>query len=628
MGASNSQVDFYVELLSEILWDNPMSFSSAKSLERDVRTLKSRASEEGLGFLTKSLPKLGKALDQGLTSMRFEIPNGWKTAKDRSIPAFMQECFKRIFDREGNILENADAAAIAHVRQVCMCLYKLEVPYRPNDETRVIEAFIMTEKELELSNDTYATDELVGASYVVRDALNGFNHKDVVPRHGPGSVATGERLDEKWVFSRLYEELASVYPYHKYFMVGSGDELIDRLDWYETLHRRKFGVAKVVLVPKDSRGPRLISCEPLEFQWIQQGIGRELVSHLESSRMTKGLINFTDQEVNRKLALDASVSGEWATLDLKDASDRVSLSLVRSLFRHNPDFLLALEATRTVATLLPNGRVLRLRKYAPMGSALCFPIEALCFWAVSVAAISRWTSLPPSVVEKMVYVYGDDIIVKNEYASICMLGLERAGLIVNRAKSCFSGKFRESCGMDAYNGTCVTPIRWKTPWTCKNTDGAAYVAAVSFANQMAGKGYCSTADFVWKQLERVYGVVPFGTEQSSFPCRVVPDASLAEQLNMPRFKRRWNEDTQRIEFRVNRTSVAREDSTLDEWPRLLKALVSAPGESGHRSRQVLTDKDGWEYASSYGVLYPIEGIDPSVNVVPRSLKVKRGWTTV
>ena len=595
----NSQIDFYVGLLSEMLTDNPLNLRST-SVQRDIVTLVSRSSSEGFGFLTKALPKLGKALDRGLTDTRFDVPSGFKSAKDMSIPAFMQEYFKRVFDCDGNLLAEADAASVAHIRQVCFSLYKLELAYKRSDEARVIESFVATERELQLSDDACTSEELVGASYIIRGALQNFDEEDIVPRHGPGAVATGERLDEKWVFSRFYRCIHSVYPYHQYFMVGGDREAIDRLDWLDSLEHRETGVAKVVLVPKDSRGPRLISCEPLEFQFVQQGLGRKLVRHLETSWVTGGRVNFTNQEINRKLALESSRTKEFATLDLKDASDRVSLKLVKQLFRHVPGLLRALEATRTVATRLPNGSTIRLAKFAPMGSALCFPVEALCFWAICVAAISRWARKRPSVIGKDVYVYGDDIIVKTEYAEVCMQALERAGLKVNRDKSCISGEFRESCGMDAFKGVCVTPLRAKTLWSRKRTDGAAYVSYSSFANQMADRGYIHTSYYVWKHLSKVYGGIPYGTKFASYPCHVIPDAQDAERLNTARFPKRWNGHLQRFEFLTKYVSTKKTEATASGWSRLLRNLLTG-------------------YADDR---------DPDVNVVPSSLRIKLGWSPV
>ena len=598
MGMRNSHSEEYLDLVLSVLDQDPLGITSRKDLDMDRRTLCDRFSAEGLSFLTKTLPILGKALDRGLVEARFCVPREFKSAHQcTGIPAFLQAYFKRVFAGDGMLLEQADPGAVKHLRQVLFMLYKLELPYSKASEERVIASFVATERELELGGDSATDDLLAAASYVIRDVLSGFDPMDILPKHGPGAVATGERLEEKWLFKRLYSQINRVYPYYDYYIVGRGRELLDRLGWYKSMERRETGAAKVVLVPKDSRGPRLISCEPLEYQWIQQGLGRKLVEHLESFWMTKGQINFTNQEINRSLALSSSLTGEFATLDLKEASDRVSVELVKRLFAHSETTLKALLATRTTATKLPDGSVLPLSKFAPMGSALCFPVEAFCFWAISVAAIARRFRLQRQEVGRQVFVYGDDIIVPTDWASTVVEALELSRLKVNLSKSCITGNFRESCGMDAFKGDCVTPIRLKKLWV-ESRNGSVYAAYLSFAQQMADKGYTFAANRVWAMVERLYGFVPYGVSTSPYPCKIASTFEMARALNRGRVKMRWNADFQRTEFSVLVLKSMKIESTLDDWTRALRNIVSKRLD------------------------------EPTRVVIPSSTKIQRRWSSI
>jgi hypothetical protein len=470
MDGQNSQVEFYLDLVDSLLRADPLQHVHGKLIQKDIDVLRHRVLHEGLSFLTKALPKLGKALDKGLSGSKLEVPRGFPLERNSSRPLFMGAYFSLVFSEDGFVRDEAEPAAVNHLRQVLFSCYKLEIPFQPSQERAVVAQFERTEEDLRLVSGDFDTPLLWGASYIVRDIFQDFDPRDISPRHGPGAVATGERLDQKWVFSRLYRDIHNSYPYYQYFMIGSRGELIDRKAWYTKLQRHDNGTAKVILVPKDSRGPRLISAEPLEYQWVQQGLGRKIIAHLESHWLTRGVINFTNQETNRSLALESSRTQEWVTLDLKDASDRVHVELVKMLFGHNPDLLKRVLGVRTSATTLPDGRVIPLVKYAPMGSAMCFPIMATCLWAIIVAAISRATGLPRASVGRLVYVYGDDIIVRREHYETAIRGIESAHLRVNRDKSCTEGHFRESCGMDAFRGVQVTPTRFKTLWTGKGTD--------------------------------------------------------------------------------------------------------------------------------------------------------------
>jgi hypothetical protein len=475
--------------------------------------------------------------------------------------------------------------------------YKLEVPYSDRAEKEVISNFVATELELELGSDIETSSLLAAASYIARDVLVGFDPMTIVPKHGPGAVATGERMEDKWTFARLYSAIHRVYPYYEYYLAGWEKELMDRLGWYRSLQRHESGVAKVVLVPKDSRGPRLISCEPLEYQWIQQGLGRKLVEHLESSRITGGQINFSDQSINRDLALSSSLSAEYATIDLKEASDRVSVDLVKRIFANNDDVLRALLATRTTATRLPDGRIQPLAKFAPMGSALCFPVEAFCFWVICVAAVMRRFRLPRQQVGGRIFVYGDDIIVPTDWAPTVMQALELVRLKVNKGKCCVTGNFRESCGMDAFKGVQVTPTRVKKPWV-ESRNASAYAAYIATANQMADRGYQHCATLMFERLEKVYGFIPFGLTTSPYPCRVVSSHAKAVALNRYKVRMRWNSGLQRVELLVSSLKGATQASQLDDWTRLLRNMVTPQID------------------------------DPSLVVIPSTTRIKRRWRPV
>lgn len=137
MDAWKSQAEFYLDLCSALLVDDPYDANSRKLLDRDLLTLVSRFRAEGLSFLTKSLPKLGKALDLGLVEARFNIPRGFKAQKDGSRPAFMQAYFNLVFDESGVLRSEAPPAAVNHLRQVLFFAYKLDVPYHPDQESAV-----------------------------------------------------------------------------------------------------------------------------------------------------------------------------------------------------------------------------------------------------------------------------------------------------------------------------------------------------------------------------------------------------------------------------------------------------------------------------------------------------------
>lgn len=602
---SQGDVKLYVDLCVNVLRDSRSFYPSDGCLQRDIDTVVSRVNREGIPFLTVTLPKLGKAVDESLETGWFNRPKEFKAhGRGSEVPAFMHGLLHPCYSDEGHLV-GMQADRLKAIRQVCYLCYKLELPYSQEQEASVIDSFLATEEELKRFQMPLDDWYVARAADIVEELLRGFNPKEIVPRHGPGAVATGEKLDAKWRFSRLYASIHNQFPYYEYFVVGSRN-LLDEVRWYRGLERRETPIAKVVLVPKDSRGPRLISCESLETQWIQQGLGRKFVEVLEKHPLSKGRINFTDQEINRKLALQGSSSGEWATLDLKDASDRVSLQLVKRLFPER--VYLALLAARSTATNLPDGRIVPMLKHAPMGSALCFPVMALCVWALSVAAIAQSARKSTQEVAPSVFVYGDDLIVASDHFNTVVEALEYCGLRVNTSK-CFrrSGpSFRESCGMDAYCGHEVTPVKVRKPWTGKPGDGCTYASWVAYANELAAHGFPNASERAWKQLESTFGRIPHGVETSAFPCRIGPSWLKSLLLNLELgFPVRESPDRgegdvnyMRVEIKVRFLKSDTQPTILDGWSRLLRDLTAGHGE------------------------------DPSLVTLPQSVQLRTGWRSM
>jgi hypothetical protein len=198
------------------------------------------------------------------------------------------------------------------------------------------------------------------------------------------------------------------------------------------------------------------------MQFMQQSYKDHMYETLESHRLTKRSVHFSDQGLNQLLAYRGSKDRRTATLDLKDASDRVHLHLVQRIFKTS-GALEYLEDARSLHATLPNGKNIVLFKYASMGSALCFPVEACVFYTLIQSAMHILDGIRPSLrsiekYSKLIDVYGDDIIVPVEYTDTIVRYLESYLLKVNINKSFKDSYFRESCGADFWKGVSVKPV--------------------------------------------------------------------------------------------------------------------------------------------------------------------------
>jgi len=595
-----------VKLISAMLCDLQTLHSAVfdqRSIRNTIQKIVKRVDREGIGFLTKTLPRLGKAFTKALSGehMLDSASLAFESLPNSKLPKFLGELFQCVFSHDGMVLPTPCTNSIRSIRDICYLFYKYDIPYSLDAEQDVLLQFIQTEKDIaehdnvfnQLANsllaDTLDNDSPNGLTtdceatgralkefrpIVTRDIIRrarrllnevflNFDPTDIIPRHGPGAVSTKEKLWGKYYWRNIPDRLASMYPIDSYFYASLGHICDSREEIFSLGSREDF--AQVLLVPKDSRGPRLISCEPLVFQWIQQGLGRSIVQHVESHPQTRYEVHFTDQQPNRLAALFGSVDGRYSTLDLSEASDRVSVGLVRVLF---PSKVLPyLLAARSLGTRMPDGRRLNLRKYAPMGSALCFPVLALTIWSLLRA---MYPDAGPD--EVGILVYGDDVIVPTAHAAKAIELLEAFGLKINRAKSCTSGFFRESCGMDAYKGIDVTPLRIRKGMS-SSPSPESYTSWIAYANHFWDRKYFKTYDLVVGRLLDIYGQVPSKDLQLDVP-------SLYEvPKDRQHFGRRVNTALQKVEYYVFDTRSVVIRKNIPGWKMLLRYFTSEPSTS-------------------------------------------------
>lgn len=489
---------------------------SSEDGDFDIMYVKARLAKEGPSFLTKTLPLLGKHLDRVLsaleTSVNPEPFQGFTTMPGTVLPKYLGWLFLKVLAPDGSVLGNADSIALGRLRQILYLFYKLELPYTSEQSQATLDKFVLTDSSLPspdahpMGGDDFTATPgnmwvLARARALVHRVLANYDpldHEALQARHGPGAVATGEKSHEKPIFRRYYEHLHAVFPYdiHMSYNLSS---INDEWEGWQKLESLRESTAKVVLVPKDSRGPRIISCEPLEIQWIQQALMTRLVNILETHPLTRGHVNFKRQSINGNLALVASTMSpfqgdQWVTMDMKDASDRVSLALVRHLFPNR--WVTALEGCRSSSTRLPDGQILRMKKFAPMGSATCFPVEALIFYAICVATqqyqnkelLGRGFRKAP---DEWPYVYGDDLIIKPNLFDAIVDNLEMVHLKVNLDKCCRGRWFRESCGVDAFKGLNVTPLKIRRP--LGHPSRTTWLSWIEYHNWFSTRGYDQVA---------------------------------------------------------------------------------------------------------------------------------------
>lgn len=386
---------------------------------------------------------------------------------------------------------------LKYLRQALLFCYKAEFEPTFDQKEAVMASFLDCERGIEAFDawltTTSQTPLFREATRLISRVIGKINWLEITPMHGPGAVFPPCDPCNKSDFNVIYPSIEQFYPFTEYFcgIPSFWDDVVARGQ-----DRLEYGteqiVARMVCVPKDSRGPRLICVHPKEAVWIQQGQRLLLEDAISRSPLTRGRINFSDQRVNGNLALEASIDRSYCTIDLKDASDSISRALVRTLFGSASKYL---ECCRATHIELLDGSVRPLLKMFPMGNASTFPVESLVFWACVRAGIRCYYGENCD----NVYVFGDDIIIPTKYYEGAMSALSRFGFRPNYDKCYHRGFFRESCGVDAYNGINNTPLRIRVS---NDVTVSSLASICDLAKRLRLGGYQECSSYLYTRVRK------------------------------------------------------------------------------------------------------------------------------
>lgn len=493
-----------------IIKDVRVAYPQLKGVDLDVERLALNCQTRGLGFFSLDLPSLDSALLQGLEHgfLASKGPLMRAGSKKTSVPRFLQGLWLKVFDRTGVLKEEPDINAIFFLRQIFCLGKKVQLTCSPKRLSNALKEYVNVESETIPPTLAWDEDELDPLCVIRTISLTDFG-TDRLPlfesldrgsvederktsgillrvqqvadlvatelgpfhpihysggkaelglrtgfKHGPGAVADRTGRVNKYDMPRWSAKLERTFPYRLCGTIASD---------LETLPINHEVASKLFTVPKTAKAPRLIASEPTEHQFCQGLVADFLVNKLEAMFGTE-FICFKDQGLSGKMALQASLDRSLATIDLSSASDRLSCRTVERVFRMNYPLLRALHAVRTRYIRLQTDGVssfIKLKKFASQGTATTFPVQSLVFLIIALGACIEgevnWTNIRR--LRGRVRTFGDDIIVPNErYADVTAV-LHALGLKVNMEKSFHKGHFRESCGVDAYKGYDVTPVK-------------------------------------------------------------------------------------------------------------------------------------------------------------------------
>jgi len=594
-----SQVNALLHVLLGICKDVQVAYPAYKEVSRDIERLTLICQTRGLGLFTLDLPSLDAMLLHGLEAGRLTLkgPLCHRVSKRVKVPRLFSGLWLRVFDKDACLKSDADATAIFFLRQLTLLGKKIEVGCSFDRREAALENYHGIERQLRNPTLGWEFDELVSVvddcdisleqaiadryqktlfseeeeesscnegltrlrlrrmqevADVVIGSMKFFEPVSLSEsleqeslgigfKHGPGAVAEKLGQVQKWAFPNWPRKLDEWFPYVFCGKTAGSDR--ERPSHHEMASR-------LICVPKTAKGPRIIAAEPTAHQWCQQIIRAFFVEETKRNPLVGSFINFSKQKLSGDLVVQASRDRKLATVDLSDASDRLSCWTVERVFRSNQSVLHALHAARTRLLrddVSLNPGFLKLKKFASQGTATTFPVQSLVFLCAALAASlphGRITAQRILALRGKVRVYGDDIILPcTGYEGLVSL-LDSLQLKVNVAKSYINGKFRESCGSDAYSGYDVTPVKPKTLVPDGPTSRQAVVDTI---NNLFVKG-------LWNASDSLRDLLPLRLQRGIRivgPCDVGTTGFASYSGSYEHhLTRRWNSSLHRSEVRV------------------------------------------------------------------------------
>jgi len=527
-----SMTDLWRELANELAsWCHT-------STALDFKKLESRVKDEGLSFLTITLPSFGKEFERCLEKGLVDDCSFSGFRKKNGLPLFLGGFLRQIFNpSDGVLLTEPSLDSIFAIRQLTLLFAKILLPCGNAREIDAFLGYVKCEEDL-ISWESHNTFNASSFERVSRllfaDVLSRLDdlirNDEIVPRHGPGATADRTFGNQKYDLKFWHSRLEQLFPYGEWAIPNWRH--YNRYDHVEILEPGDEIPVRVISVPKTLSSPRIIAIEPTCMQYMQQALLGPIVELIESKvvpgntrdNLAFNFLGFTDQNPNRVLASQGSRDQDLATLDLSEASDRVHILHVEAMLRGFPSVMDGVFATRSRRAEIPALGINfdSLRKFASMGSALCFPIEAMVFLSAIFLGIEEKLNTPltreiiKSYVGK-VRVYGDDIIVPVDCVDSVISSLTHLGFKVNANKSFWNGKFRESCGGDYYDGHDVTPVRFRRRFPQHRRDVSEVISLVAFRNLLYERGLWKTAR--WLDDTKIRHILPdFPIVEPTSPC--------------------------------------------------------------------------------------------------------------
>lgn len=187
-------------------------------------------------------------------------------------------------------------------------------------------------------------------------------------------------------------------------------------------------------VPKNNETDRFINIEPFFPMLLQRMVAKGLLRCLKASgypldgNFLGSQRRYGDrQEIHKHMISNPA----YATIDFSNASDSVCLNVIQSLF---PQKIVSLLSCFRSHVVMLDDTPFELYKLSSMGNGFTFEVMTVLLLATC------------RVFTDDCSVFGDDVIIPNDFADEFLKLTEILGFRTNNKKTFISSNFRESCG--------------------------------------------------------------------------------------------------------------------------------------------------------------------------------------
>jgi hypothetical protein len=570
------------------------------------------------------------------------------TSEDTQTGVFVPEMKKTpIFMEYLHFFHTGDASTLKFVHTFLVFAKKLALDFKDLQSVAFRE-WLGIEKEMESFKTDAAEMRLLRAVISQLLLVDNFHDELLLPKHGGGQVAEKVRdIRQKFDLLAVPPKIAKCFA-HGRFVIDhwQRDDLLELVTpWV--------GSSVVMFAAKSYKTYRSVCMEPAVVMYFQQEVMRWLVDCIHQSPIGR-FVDLRSQILNQQYAYVGSANFSLDTIDLSAASDRIHTDIVKAVFPSKIAFYLM--GTRTSTVTLPDGKLHTMKKFSPMGSATCFPVQCVLFTAITVigylmrlrsCTLTDLVNLDPNSQKLMVQdllghlsdnfraygralrsprVYGDDIICDSRVTEHVTRLLEHFGLKVNMSKSFTGGQcVRESCGIFAFNGEDVTPMYLRVKDGHRGIfDPSAFVSLVAVANAAGDFGFSKVQSYIIRYMRARY----LRLLQPSRSGKLLADLPFTEDKNSFGIwtKRKHPPVTVREHTGKSTHSHRVGKKVTSAWHILEELALSVVGEKARVVGQDAYYYDQWMRSKIRG---ESEGFKmPSSGIFPLYMRLSRGWTPV